>query len=145
MFNAVKHFYDMNDVIINRKKIGMYIGEYVKKQKDKAYTAEQVQKILEFCDERLKALILLLTSTGMRIGAIPDLKLSQIQKIKEYDLYRISVYEGTKDEYYCFTTPEAAKAIDTYLEYRQRSREKLTDVSPLFREQMLVDYTLKTV
>lgn len=41
----------MNDMIINRKKIGMYIGEYVKKQKDKAYNAEQVQKILEFCDE----------------------------------------------------------------------------------------------
>lgn len=81
----------------------------------------------------------------MRIGAIPDLKLSQIQKIKEYDLYSISVYEGTKDEYYCFTTPEVAKAIDTYFRIQAALRRKADRCSPLFREQMLVDYTLKTV
>ena len=50
-------------------------------------------------------------------------------------MYHITIYEGTKEEYYCFTTPEAATAIDTYLNYRTRSGEKLTSNSPLFREQ----------
>jgi integrase len=136
---AVIHFYAMNDVIVNRKKIGMYIGEYIKKQKDKAYTNEQIQRLLDFSDERSKALILLLTSTGMRIGAIADLRLSHITRIKEYDLYRISVYEGTREEYFCYTTPEAAKSLDIYLEYRTRSGEKLTEKSPLFREQFDVN------
>jgi hypothetical protein len=45
------------------------------------------------------------------------------------------VYEGTKDEYYCFTTPECSKAIDLYFEYRQRCGEDLTPNSPLIREQ----------
>jgi hypothetical protein len=35
------------------------------------------------------------------------------------------VYENTRDEYICFTTPECAAAIDTYLKYRQRCGEKL--------------------
>ena len=40
-----------------------------------------------------------------------------------------------KEEYYCFTIPECATAIDTYLDFRIRLGEKLTDDSPLFRQQ----------
>jgi hypothetical protein len=34
-----------------------------------------------------------------------------------------------------FTTPEAAKAIEVYLKYRERYGERLTPKSPLFRDQ----------
>jgi hypothetical protein len=34
-----------------------------------------------------------------------------------------------------FSTPEAARAIDVYLKYRERYGEKLTPKSPLFRDQ----------
>ena len=34
-----------------------------------------------------------------------------------------------------FTTPEATKAINNYLDYRERCGEKLTPKSPLFRNQ----------
>jgi hypothetical protein len=34
-----------------------------------------------------------------------------------------------------FCTPECAKAIDDYLDYRRRCSEKLTPESPLIREQ----------
>jgi integrase len=125
----------MNDIVLNRKKINMYLGEFIRKQKDRAYTTEEIHKLLDFCDERSKALVLLLASTGVRIGSVPGLKLKHLSKIVEYQLYKIVIYEGTKEEYYCFTTPEAATAIDTYLNYRTRLGEKLTDNSPLFREQ----------
>lgn len=118
--SAVMHFYSMNDVTLNRKKIGMYIGQYARKQKDRAYTTEEIQLLLDVCDEKSKALVPIMTSTDVRIGSIPDLELRHISKIKEYNLYKISIYEGTKEEYYCFTTPEAAKASDTYLDYRER-------------------------
>jgi integrase len=134
--SAILHFYSMNDIVLNRKKIGMYVGETVRKQKkDRAYTTEEIHKILDFCDERSKALVFLLCSTGIRIGAIPDLQLSHLKKIAEYNLYQVTVYEGTKEEYFTFTTPEAASTIDVYLDYRRRYGEKLTDNSPLFREQ----------
>jgi site-specific recombinase XerD len=83
----------------------------------------------------MRVVILLLASTGMRIGAIPDLKLKHLTKIEEFSLYQITVYENTKDEYYCFCSPECANAIDSYMAYRERCYEKITPESPLVREQ----------
>jgi integrase len=71
----------------------------------------------------------------MRIGAVPDLKIKHLTKIPQYSLYQVTVYEGLHEEYYSFTTPEAAKAIDTYLEYRVRQGEKISQDAPLFRQQ----------
>lgn len=130
---AVIQFYLINDILLNKKKISRYYGEHIKVVKDRAYTTEEIQKLLEFCDERTRCLILLLASTGMRIGAVPELKIGNIEKIE--DIYKITLYERTKEEYYTFCTPECAKAIDSYLEYRKRYGEKVTDNSPLFREQ----------
>jgi hypothetical protein len=71
----------------------------------------------------------------MRIGAIPYLKLRHLTKIQNFSLYQITVYENTKDEYYCFCSPECASAIDSYLAYRERCYEKISPESPLVREQ----------
>ena len=48
----------------------------------------------------------------------------------------VNIYVGTKEEYYTFTTPEAAAAIDTYVEYRRRYGEKFTPNSPLFTAEL---------
>jgi hypothetical protein len=55
--------------------------------------------------------------------------------IPTYDLYQVKVYSDSKQNYFTFSTPEAAKAINTYLNYRERYGEKLTPKSPLFRDQ----------
>jgi integrase len=91
--------------------------------------------MLEVCDERVKALILFLASTGVRIRAIVDLKLQDLVSIPTYDLYQVKVYSDSKESYFTFSTPEAAKAINTYLSYRERYGEKLTPKSPVFRDQ----------
>jgi hypothetical protein len=36
-------FYQLNDILLNRKKIGRYFGEYRKVTKDKAYSTEQIE------------------------------------------------------------------------------------------------------
>jgi len=69
-------------------------------------------------------IILLLASTGCRVGSLPGLTLGNLSKIPDYGLYRITFYEGTNNEYYTFTT--RATGIDTYLQYRQRSGEKIS-------------------
>ena len=71
----------------------------------------------------------------MRVGAIPDLKLKHLTKIENFNLYQITVYENTKEEYYCFCSPECAIAIDSYIAYRERCYEKISPESPLVREQ----------
>jgi hypothetical protein len=53
----------------------------------------------------------------------------------EFGLYRLTVYEGSSEEYICFTTPECASAIDFYLSQREMWGEKLKPDSPLIRKE----------
>ena len=158
---ALFHFYTMNDVTLNRKKVSRFIGKKNMKagsEKGRAYTRDQIAQILAVADERIKAIILLLASSGIRIGALPGTKLNHLvaeggntssssndgnssnRSSNRSNIYRISVYDG---EYFTFCTPEAKKAIDEYLQYRERCGEKLNPDSPLIREQFARHDTLK--
>jgi integrase len=73
--SAIIFFYAMNDVSnLNQRKIKQYLPEKKKQYDDIAYTREEISQILQFCDELERALVLLLASSGMRIGAVPDHK-----------------------------------------------------------------------
>jgi integrase len=94
---------------------------------------------VDACDLKYKVFVLLLASTGCRLGAVPPLKLRHLKSIEEYRLYQITFYENTKQEYYSFCTPECAKYIDEYLDYRKRCGENLNDNSPLIRDDFIID------
>jgi len=74
-------------------------------------THEEIQKILEFSDQRLKTSFLILASTGIRVGALRTLRVGDLEKIDE--IYKVRVYSGDKEEYITFTTIESAKEIVT--------------------------------
>lgn len=136
--NPVFHFYDINDVPLNKKRIKKFNGEFTKKARDRAYSREEIAKILNVSDLRMKVIILLMASTGMRVGALPSLKLRNLEKIEVEPgiiIYKITIYEGSSEEYYSFTTLECASSIDAYKEYRTNNGENLTDDSYLIRDQ----------
>ncbi|MGC2681664.1 MAG: site-specific integrase [Candidatus Nitrosopolaris sp.] len=132
---AIITFYDLNEVVLNKKRIYRYLGEEERPIENRGYTTEEITKMLEVCDERVRALILFLSSTGVRIRAIIELKLEDLVSVPDYDIYQVTVYSDAKERYLTFTTPEAAKAIKVYLNYRERYGEKLTPKSPVFRDQ----------
>jgi hypothetical protein len=49
--------------------------------------------------------------------------------------YKIVFYEGSKEQYYSFCSPECVTFIDTYLEFRNKNGEKLDQDSFLIRDQ----------
>jgi integrase len=137
---AVRKFYDCNDIELKWKKIKSYVGRARttknKGKKDRPYTSLEILKMLEKADERGRAIILLMASTGMRAGALPSLKIRNLERIEKYSLYKITVYENNDEECITFCTPECGCAIDSYLEYRQRHGEHpLREDSPLIREE----------
>jgi integrase len=125
----VGSFYAIHDVTLNMRKIGKFIPENHKIKNDRAYTHQEISKLLEIADERARAITLLLASSGVRKGAVPSLKLRNLQGVK------LVVYEGANEEYFTFITPECKQAIDSYIEMRSRYGEKLNDDSFLIREQ----------
>ena len=46
------------------------MGEYKRVVKDRAYTVEEIHKALQIADQRMKVIILLMASTGCRIGSL---------------------------------------------------------------------------
>jgi len=126
---SILAFYKINDFVLNIEKIGKFIPEYRKVKKDKAYTHEQIHKLLDFADERLRTVIYILASSGIRIGALPQLRLRNLEDTK------LTVYENTNDEYVTFISQECKNAIQNYLDMRFRYGEKLTSDSFLIREQ----------
>ena len=146
---AIEFFYLANRINLNWKHISGYIPRPNKAKEDKAYTIEDIQKMLEVANgERDRFMLFLLSSTGMRIGALPDLKIKDIEAIKPEGykgkhLYKIIVYRGHRTQYYTFTSFECAEALDSYIEYRKRNEEEITDNSPLLRNA--VNSTLKNV
>ena len=55
---------------------------------DKPYTREQIAKLLGFADIRTKVMILLMCSSGMRIGALPTLKVGDLIEIPKHNYIR---------------------------------------------------------
>lgn len=136
----VELFYTMNEVNLNSKRLHKMFPTKTKKGGYGSYTKEHIRIMLQATrKKRTRALILFLSSTGCRVGVIPELKLGHITNIE--DCKQVLCYAGTKDEYVTFMTPEASKAFDDYLEERQQDNERLTPESPAFRK----DYVLGSI
>lgn len=138
---AIFNFYSINRINLDRKYVTKFAPTRRKLHKDNSYTHEQILQLLNSpsIDLKQRVIVLLLASTGMRVGALPSMTIGALTKIQLQDyhshLYKITVYEGEPEQYYCFCTFECAAMIDQYLGYRQRFGEVLKPSSPLIREQ----------
>jgi integrase len=134
--SALKKFYRANRLKPDWEYIISFNNGRHRRHNDRPYTVEEIQRILDYCDLRTKALVLLLVSTGVRIGAVVEMKKRHLKAIDEYGLYQITVYEGAKEQYTTFCTPEAREAIDDWFAYRQRAGEILSPSSLVIRDKI---------
>ena len=133
MYYGIELFFSMNDVVLNFKKLRRMLPAKIKKTGEKPWKTEDIRSMLESTKyKRDKALIHFMASTGARIGCLECLKLGQIMDMPE-GCRAVFVYEGDKEEYWAFLTPEASKALERYLEERVKDGEKLSSESPVFR------------
>ena len=87
--SSIISFYRINDIVLNTTKISKFIPERRIGRKDRGYNHKEVYALLEISDERFRAIILLLASTGMRIGAIPYLRIRNLEKL-DIQIYHFS-------------------------------------------------------
>jgi integrase len=132
---ALRHFYNMNDMEdLKWKKINSFKGEYYNVTEDRPYSRDEIKILVDCTDLRNKAIILLMSSSGLRIEAIPDLKVGDLAPIDKYNLYQITVYKKSKSRYITFCTPETRTQIENYIKWRMSVGEKIGPESPLFRK-----------
>ena len=68
----VKGLYEMNEIVLPWKVIMSTLGEDTGKYKDRPYEAEEIKQIVDNSNLCYKAVVLLLASTGIRLGAFYD-------------------------------------------------------------------------
>jgi site-specific recombinase XerD len=130
---AIQKFYSMNDVTLNWLKLHSFEGEKEKENEDRPYTHSEIKTITEHMDLRDRAIVLLMSSSGSRIGAIPGVRMKDLEPIDSYNIYKITYYpKSKKSRYFSFCTPESRKAIDDYVDWRRRFGARLNEDSPLF-------------
>jgi integrase/recombinase XerD len=137
-FASLELFFAMNNKVLNFKKIKKMFPEKTKKSGFESWTTKDIREMLRVCNtKRQRAIILFLSSTGVRLGVLPDLRMKHIKNKDEY-YKKVIVYEGSKEEYTTFLAPESAKALDEYLDERQKDGEIISDSSYVFRKRYQV-------
>lgn len=133
---GVQSFLVFHDKDINWKKLFRYLPDKVTSNL-RAYTREEIKKLLEFADPRDRAIILIMASGGTRRGAFPAMKVGNMSLIsEELKIGLLKVYpDSDKDRYVTLLTPECMDAIDQYLAWRKEKGEKITPASPLIRDK----------
>jgi integrase len=138
-YKATKLFCEMNDLSLSWKKIsrGLPIGR--RAANDRAPTIEEIQKLVEYPDRRIKPIIYTMASSGIRIGAWDYLQWKHVTPLHngigdEVVAAKLLIYPGDQEEYYTFITPEAYTALKEWMDFRAEYGEKINGDSWLMRD-----------
>jgi integrase len=134
----IKILCEMNDIVIKWRKITGGLPKERKYAEDRAPTLEEIQKLAEYPDRRLFAILSIMVSSGIRLAAWDDLRWKHIQpltndKDKRIVAAKITVYAGSSEQYYSFITPEAYYALKEWMDFRIECGEKISEESWLMR------------
>jgi hypothetical protein len=79
-------FFKINDVMLNKNKITKFMPEQKIRRKDRAYTHKEIHSLLDTADERMRTVILLLSSSGFE-------SFNQVEDA-DYDKYQIDGHKS---------------------------------------------------
>ena len=136
----IKLFFEMNDISVPWKKITRGLPSPKQAADDRCPTTEEIQKLLQnFPDRRLKVIVLIMISSGVRVGAFNWLQWKCVKPIydpinNELIAAQLQVYAGERDEYFTFISPEAYMALQDYMDFRELHGEKITGDTWLIRD-----------
>jgi integrase len=131
---GVKSFLEFNEIALPWSKITKFYPDAVTNPY-RSYTKEEIIKLLSVADPRDRCIILLMASSGIRVGAIPSLKVKSIRRL-DNGIGLVTVYPESKDSVYVsLVTPEFLASLDQYLNYRRSQGEKITAESWLIRDK----------
>jgi integrase len=132
----IKLFCEMSDIPVPWKKIARGLQKIRRFADHRAPTLEEIRKIVEYPDRRIKAVVFTMASSGIRLGAWEYLRGGHIKPIEREGKIvaaKMSVYAGDDEEYLAFITPESYFELKKWMMYRSESGEEITEKSWIMR------------
>jgi integrase len=129
---ALRSLCEFAEIQLNWKKVRGACPK-IPRSKDRATAIEEIRRIYDPGDLRLKFAISFFLSSGARLGSINSLKVGDVERLKDRSVALVRIYRGENEEYSTYISKECLRDMDAYLEFRKRSKEEITENSPLFR------------
>jgi len=132
----IKALLSANEIDVTWTMINKMFPREVRSE-DRAYTKQEIQKMLEHCTDVIdKLIILMFSSAGFRLEAWDyfcwkDIVFFEAEN-NDYKGAALRVYRGDLEEYWTFITPEACKILLLYKEeWKSRFLRYPNDNDPL--------------
>ena len=136
-YKPIKLFLEMNDIEISWKKITRGLPKGRRFAADRAPTIEEIRKLVEYPDRRIKAILCTMSSSGIRVGAWDYLRWKDVIPIKINNVIvaaKLIVYSEDPEQYESLITPEAYNELKKWMDFRETHGEKITGESWLMRD-----------
>ena len=116
----IKALLSANEVDVSWKLINKMLPRRTKSE-DRAYTREEIHKMIECCtDVTDKVIVLMFSSAGFRLESWDYFCWKDViffqDKTQQYTGAALRVYRGDPEEYWTFITPEACRTLALYKE-----------------------------
>ena len=125
--------------LVNWKRITKSLPATKNVSNARAPSLNELRKLMEYPDRRIRPIILCMISGGFRIGSWDYLKWKHVTAIKDEKTGQVIAakmikYSDEPDEYFCLLTSEAYDALLQYITFRKNSGEDITGESWLMRD-----------
>jgi integrase len=133
---SIKLFCEMNDILLPGKRMKKGLPKARRYAEDRAPTIEEIRRIAEYPDRRIKAIVYTMCSSGIRLGAWDSLKWKHVVPIERNGKVvaaKLIVYPGDPEQYFTFISPEAFFELEKWMNYRRESGEEITGESWILR------------
>jgi hypothetical protein len=138
-YKAVKLFLEMNRITLSWKIIRRGVPSGNRAADDRAPNLEELQRLVEYPDPRIKPLVYTMTSSGIRLGAWDFLRWKHITP--EIDKETGQVVSAKMFVYACQNegkktriSAEAYNALVEWIDYRKKHGEQITGESWIMRD-----------
>lgn len=134
---SIKLYIDLADIPIAWKKISRGLPKGKSYADDRIPTIDELQKLLDYPDRRIKSIVYTMASSGIRLGAWDFLKWGHVRPISrdnEVIAAKIIVYAGEDEEHFSYVSKESFIALKEWMQYRENSGELIDENSWLMRD-----------
>ena len=141
-YKPIKSFCEANDVELKWRRITRGLPKFRQFAQDRAPEDDEIRRLTEYPDRRIKPIVYLMCASGIRVGAWDFLKWGHILPIFDKQngamgtllAAKMTVYAGEPEQYQTFVTPEAYNALKKWMVFREEHGEQIGPHSWVMRD-----------
>ncbi len=133
---VVKNLLEILKIPFDWKLVSRGLPKPERYSNDRAPTIEEIRKICEYNDRRIKPIVYTMCSSGIRLGAWEYLKWEHIIPVErdgKVVAALMEVYVGTDSQYPTLITKESYDSLKAWMDFRKGSGEVITGESWVMR------------